>query len=82
MLGAEEQLSDGSFDARGRRNEALDCRVYAMCAADVWLDVQVETYRKFYRDQGHSALEVQAINSKWVLDYLAAQLVPPKKPAA
>ena len=38
QLTAEEKLSDGSFDAGGRRNEALDTMVYAMCAADVFLD--------------------------------------------
>lgn len=77
MLTAEEQLVDGSFDARGRRNEALDCRVYAMCAADVWLDLQVQAWRKYYRDQGSSQIQVeQSINSKWVLDYMAAQLAP------
>ena len=35
MLTAEELRSDGSFHAGGRRNEALDVRVYNLCAAHV-----------------------------------------------
>jgi phage terminase large subunit GpA-like protein len=38
MLTAEEWLRDGSFRNGGRRNEALDCRCYNLCIADVWLE--------------------------------------------
>jgi len=41
MLTAEERRADGTFDAGGRRNEALDTFVYAMCAADVYFDSRV-----------------------------------------
>ena len=37
---------DGSYSAQGRRNEALDCRVYAVCAADVYLDHNLRIMRE------------------------------------
>lgn len=46
QLTAEEEHADGTFHAARARNEALDCRVYAMCAADVALAIQVERLRK------------------------------------
>lgn len=51
MLTAEEKMSDGSFDAKGRRNESLDCRVYALCAADVFLDSEVLNYRSYAKQE-------------------------------
>ena len=54
MLTAEEKHINGSFHAGGRRNEALDCRVYAMCAGDVWLDFQVANVRGNLISQGVS----------------------------
>lgn len=52
QLTAEEKLADGTFDAGARRNEALDTLVYAMCAADVFLDSEtsriVQHLRKKY----------------------------------
>jgi phage terminase large subunit GpA-like protein len=45
MLRAEERLADGSYESHGRRNESLDCRVYALCAADVHLDLETRGYR-------------------------------------
>ncbi len=52
MLTAEERHADGSFHAGSRNNEALDCRVYALCASDVWLDLQVNKVREAYIKQG------------------------------
>ena len=44
QLTAEDRLSDGSFRSGGRRNEALDTMVYAMCASDVWFDREYDRY--------------------------------------
>lgn len=52
MLSAEDKMSDGSYDAHGRRNEALDCRVYALCAGDVWLKNEVDLYRAHAQSLG------------------------------
>ena len=73
MLTAEEQLSDGSFASRGRRNEALDCRVLNMCGAHIYLDNLVEGFKNYYKDQGESKDYIDSINTRYVLDYLAAQ---------
>jgi phage terminase large subunit GpA-like protein len=51
MLTAEERLIDGSYESHGRRNEALDCRVGALCAADVYLDSEVLNYRAWAKQQ-------------------------------
>jgi phage terminase large subunit GpA-like protein len=45
MLTNEEKHTDGSFHAGGRPVEALDCRVYALCAGDILLDEYVFTIR-------------------------------------
>lgn len=74
MLTAEELLSDGSFDAGRRRNEALDCRVYATCAGDVFLDTLVLEIKAQYKKNGLSPVELQNINHRFVLAYLAHQV--------
>lgn len=59
MLTAEEQRVDKSFHAGGRRNEALDCRVYALCAGDYWLDNQVNAIREAYIKRGMARAEAK-----------------------
>jgi phage terminase large subunit GpA-like protein len=73
MLTAEEKRSDGSFHAGGRRNEALDCRVMALCAADVFLDAKVSGLRVAAKANGATDLELHRINQAFVLDMLAKQ---------
>lgn len=74
MLTAEERLSDGSFDAGGRRNEACDCRVMASCAADVYLDALVEEEKALARKLGASEVEMMVINKKWILNNMEKRL--------
>jgi phage terminase large subunit GpA-like protein len=70
-LTAEEALADGSFHCpSGRPNEPMDCRVYAMCAADVWLDQQVTKLRNWGKKRGLKDHQIQAYNSKSVLNEL------------
>jgi phage terminase large subunit GpA-like protein len=47
QLTANEKRTDGSFhDIPGQSCEALDVRVYGLCAADVWLASRMVFYRK------------------------------------
>jgi len=74
MLTAEERHTDGSFhNTTGRRNEALDTRVYSLCAADVFLDSEVLNYRTWAKQQGARQDELIKITSKTVLENMARQ---------
>jgi len=70
MLTAEEKRTDGSFHKIHSRNEALDCRVYNMCAADVWLAAQVEKRKLYLQERKASALDIQQVNARFVLEQL------------
>jgi phage terminase large subunit GpA-like protein len=52
MLTAEEKRIDGSFHDSGRRNEALDVKVYALTASDVLIDEWVYSVRDSYVKAG------------------------------
>ena len=71
MLTAEERLNNGEYDAKGRPNESLDCRIYAMCASDIYINSQVEMFRQSYKKEGWSDKKLQQISSRWVIEYLA-----------
>ena len=75
MLTAEEKLSDGTFDDGGRRNEALDCRVMAVCAADVYLDALVEDEKQVAKSLGASPIEMTIVNKIWILKKLEGETV-------
>jgi len=71
MLTAEEKISDSTgtrYDSKQRRNEALDCRVYALCASDVFLDSEKLTYRAWAKEKGASATEILKITNRTVID--------------
>lgn len=70
MLTAEEKRSDGSFHAGGRRNEALDTRVYAQCAGDVYLDALVLEYKAAAKLNGAESAHLQQINHRFVIEQL------------
>ena len=67
-LTAEEKMSDGSFESHGRRNEQLDCRVYALCAADVFLDSELLNYKAWAKANGQRQDEIQKITHRAVID--------------
>lgn len=70
-LTAEEKRVDGSFHCpQGKRNEPLDCRVYAMCAADVYLDAKVAEIRANMKNNGASPMQISQVNSLTVLHAL------------
>jgi len=70
MLTAEEKRTDGSFHKVHNRNEALDVRVYNLCAADVWLFAQVQGWRLYYQSKGADVVKVMQIRSDFVLERL------------
>ena len=73
MLTAEEQLQDGSFDSGGRRNESLDCRVYNLAAAHVYLNAVVQDLRLTakglarQKKQTIGTMELQKFNHRFAL---------------
>lgn len=70
QLTAEERRANGSFhNPGGRRNEALDCFVMALCASDVWLWSEVLNYRAHYRPSMRPE-ELQAIDVPYVLNQI------------
>lgn len=74
-LTAEERLVDGSFHCPSSRpNEPLDCRVYALVGADVFLDQQVTLLRARAKERNMSQADIQSINSKTVLNRIKASL--------
>jgi phage terminase large subunit GpA-like protein len=74
MLTAEERRQDGSFYCpKGRRNEALDCRVLNLAACDVYLDSLVLNMRASMQNAGVPRGDLQQINHRYVLKYLENQ---------
>jgi len=70
-LTAEEKRTDGSFFcAQGVRNEPIDCRVYAMCAADVYLDARIADVRAKMKNNGASSMQIAQVNSMMILQVL------------
>lgn len=77
QLTAEEKRRDGSFHCpAGRRNEALDCRVMNLCAADVYLDSEVLRVKAAAIKNGATRDQVQVINHRMILDYMTKQVAP------
>lgn len=74
MLTNEEQLTDGSFRDSGRPHEALDCRGYNLCAAQVWLDQKVIEGRMALEKAGYGKEEVKKFDKKMVLDRLEKEI--------
>jgi phage terminase large subunit GpA-like protein len=70
MLTAEEKHTDGSFHSHGRRNEALDCRVMAICAGDVFLDAKVMDAKAAAKVNGASATDLLNVNHRLILDIM------------
>ena len=72
MLTAEE-LTENGYDAKGRRNESLDCRVYALCAGDVYLASVVKEWQNWaINEQKMSRATAETYYTKtWVLNDIA-----------
>jgi len=72
---SEELRVDGSFAKIATRNEPLDCRVYALCAGDVYLDSELLLYKSDAKTRGVHPAQIQEINHKTVIDAMIAQTV-------
>lgn len=74
MLTAEEERADHTFwRPSSRPNEALDLRVYNLCAADVYLYLRAQQEKKIARRQGHTLEYCNYIGAQYVLKKLAEQ---------
>lgn len=88
MLVAEEQRADQTFwKSSGVANEALDLRVYNLCAGEFWLVQETEKMRRAALRAGHSKEHCSHIHSKHVLNQRAVALkrrdvTPPKAPVS
>ena len=70
-LRAAEKRTDGSFHSGARADEPLDCRVYALCAADVFLDKKVYELREAAKASGmKSEMQLSQFNHRLVIDQL------------
>lgn len=68
QLTANEKRTDGSFhDIPGQACEALDIRVYGLCAADVWLASRMVHYRKIML-AGQAKRPVEKRRSQYEID--------------
>jgi len=77
MLTAEEKRTDGSFYCpSGRRNEALDVRVYNLAARDFYLDSKIAELREVYQKRGMAKAQLLEIRSPAVLKMLAEATRP------
>lgn len=77
MLTAEEKRRDGSFHCpSGRRNEALDCRVMALCAADVYLDARLMEAKTIAKNAGMSIFDLQKITHRTIIELLSKKILP------
>jgi phage terminase large subunit GpA-like protein len=71
QLTSEELREDGSFwCATSTRNEALDVRVYNLCAQDIWLASELRKAREAAVKAGQSKRESEFIHTRHVLEYL------------
>ena len=74
QLTNSEKISGGGFKDISP-HEALDCRIYNLCAADFFLDCQVRTRRELARSKGASVAQARMnINAKTVLEQIQAVL--------
>lgn len=76
MLRAEEKIGTGAkikYESHGRRNEALDCRVMCLCAADIFLDSEVLNYRTWAKENGAKQAELLQITKRTVIDNMIRQ---------
>jgi phage terminase large subunit GpA-like protein len=72
QLTGEEKLEKGGYRQARNRVEALDCRVYNLCAGHFYLDLKLMELKAEYKKAGMSGMNVMRITAKTVIDRLAA----------
>jgi phage terminase large subunit GpA-like protein len=70
QLTGAEKLVDGTFRDARNRVEALDCMVYSLASADVFLDSQTQALKRMREAAGVPPIEVAQTNRLMVLDYI------------
>ena len=74
QLTAEEKIiageSAGAYKKTRARNEALDCRIYAMAAGEAYLDALVEQKKAECRAAGWDKLAIDKVDHRLVLQFL------------
>jgi phage terminase large subunit GpA-like protein len=78
-LTAEEKMLDGSYESHGRRNEPLDTFVYALCAAEAYLDWDVNDRKLQAKKDGLPYREIEKIDHRFVIDEMIRQTAIIKK---
>lgn len=74
QLCSEVRMHDGSYHpVGGARQEAIDARVYALAAGDIFLANMVTFYRLAAQRGGNSPQYVQGIDTNVILDKLEAE---------
>lgn len=74
-LTAEEKLSNGEYDNRGRYNEPIDARVYSMTAADIYLQQEAERWKQWYKTEHKwNDRQLETISRRWVVEQLAKKM--------
>ena len=69
-LTAEEHRKDGTFvNVKGRRNEALDVRVYNLAGADIWIDMFIDSLKRRAKASGQK--DVKYIDFNFASEILA-----------
>lgn len=78
-LTIEERRSDGSFHCpSGARNEPGDCRVYAMTASDMYLDMKVSDLRAAVKQNGGTQFDIEKVRHDMVIKILARNILTGK----
>ncbi|MDR2490285.1 MAG: phage terminase large subunit family protein [Spirochaetaceae bacterium] len=70
QLTAEDRLKDGSYKKNRARNEALDLRVYNLCAADVYIDMEIRKLKDNLRASGYKSEVINAAGRERIFDML------------
>lgn len=75
LLAEEKSSEDGSYSARGRKNEALDCRVMCLCSGDAYLDGLIQEARDCAKQSGMSEIQIrEQIDTPYILRVLEKRL--------
>jgi phage terminase large subunit GpA-like protein len=71
MLTAEEKRRDGTFYCpSNRKNEALDCRVMCLCAADIYLSAKIMEIKLNVKANGGTEKDLSEVTARKVIDLM------------
>lgn len=75
MFTAEELVKENGVKLfkkmSGRANEAIDCRVYALCAADVWVEKYfIPSQQLYYKERGATPAQLVKVDKAFCIQEL------------